>query len=141
VVRVTDGSSPPNPVIAAPVAFRTTVLRPGGTVPTGSDGETNSGNPAMPVVLKSADSSAVSDVNGIASIAPSSGGFSPPLEIDIRASGGSTVLDFPLELLLPLGSNAAETQSSGVNRLRHPSQRVLPQLEKTFLQRMESRDP
>ena len=31
VVRVTDLSSPPNPVIAAPVVFLTTVLRPGGT--------------------------------------------------------------------------------------------------------------
>lgn len=35
VVRVTDSSSPPNPVMAASVTFQNTVLRPGGTSPGG----------------------------------------------------------------------------------------------------------
>ena len=50
-VRVTDSSSPPNAVLGAGVSFQTTVLRPGGTLSTGGGGETNPGNPAMPVIL------------------------------------------------------------------------------------------
>ena len=40
-VRVTDSSSPPNPVIAASVMFQTTVLRPGGSSSTSGAGVTN----------------------------------------------------------------------------------------------------
>jgi hypothetical protein len=53
VVRVVDSAPSPHPVLAAPVSFLTTVLRPGGMVPDVRGGDTNPGNPAMPVILKS----------------------------------------------------------------------------------------
>lgn len=106
MVRVTDSASPPNPVIAARVGFLTTVLRPGGNPPAGSDGETHSGNPATSVILQVSQSSATTDVNGLASIVPSAGGFSAPLEVDVAVTAGtSATLDYPLEML-PAAGNA-----------------------------------
>lgn len=99
VVRVTDSSSPPNPVLAVPVVFQTTVMRGGGALPATGDGETNPINPAMPVILSVSQSSATSDVNGLASITPSSGKFSGLLEVDVVVSAGaSATLNYPLEL-------------------------------------------
>ncbi len=100
IVRVTDSSLPPNSVIAASVAFLTTVLRPGGTFPLPGDGETNPTNPAMPVILHVSQSSATTDINGLASTAPSAGGFSAPLEVDVGVTAGiAALLDYPLEML------------------------------------------
>jgi hypothetical protein len=100
VVRVTDFSSPPHPVIAASVTFLTNILRPGGTSPAGGSGETNPTNPAMPVILQVSQSTVVTDLSGLASIIPLGTGFSPPVEVDVTASTGvSAFLDFPLEEL------------------------------------------
>ncbi len=99
-VRVTDSSSPPNPVLAAPVLFQTTVLRPGGSPPAGGNGETNPINPAMPVILSVTQANATTDINGLASVTPSSGSFSPPLEVNVAVSAGTTAaLDDVLEVL------------------------------------------
>jgi len=113
IVRVTDSSSPPNPILAAAVAFQTTVLRPGGSPSGGGSGETNPGNPAMPVILSVSQSSATTDVNGLASIVPSSGGFSAPVEVDVSVTAGTNaILDYPLEvLLLSGGGNLASPMS------------------------------
>lgn len=111
VVRVTDSASPPNSVVGAPVAFLTTILRPGGTDPVGGGGETNSGNPAMPVILQVNESTAVSDIHGLASITASGAGFSPPVEVDVAASAGtSAFLDYRLFVLPALSSD--ETTAS-----------------------------
>lgn len=107
-VRVTDLSTPPNSVIAANVAFLTTVLRPGGTSSGGGNGETNPINPAMPVILQVSQSNAVTDINGLASVAPSAGGFSAPLEVDVAATAGvSGFLDYPLQLLPAISTGTA----------------------------------
>ncbi len=96
MVRVTDSSSTPNPVIAANVMFQTTILRGGNSSPAG-------GNPSIPVILSVTQASAATDMNGLASLVPSAQGFSPPLEVDVAISAGiSASLDDPLELLPPL---------------------------------------
>ncbi|HKT88070.1 MAG TPA: Ig-like domain-containing protein [Candidatus Sulfotelmatobacter sp.] len=101
-VRVTDGSVPPNPIVGAPVVFLTTVLRPGGVVPVPGNGETNPDNPSMPVILQVSQTNSSSDANGLATITPSSGGFSPPLEVDVGITAGtSAAIDAPLWLLPP----------------------------------------
>ena len=106
-VRVTDSSTPPNPVIAAGVAFLTTVLRPGGSSSTSGNGETNPTNPAMPVILKVSQSSTTTDMNGLASIVPSASGFSAPLEVDVGVTAGTgDWLDYPLEEFPALGGSA-----------------------------------
>ena len=99
IVRVTDSSSPPNPVIAANVTFLITVLRSGGMPPPASDGEINSVQPAMPVILQVTQSNVTTDINGLANIVPSSGGFAAPLEVDLEVTTGpGSLLDFPLEV-------------------------------------------
>jgi hypothetical protein len=89
VVRVTDSSSPPNMVLAASVAFQVTVLRPAGNSPAGGAGGDRSGNPAMPVILSVSQSTAQSDSNGLASVLPSAGAFSPQLEVDVLVTAGA----------------------------------------------------
>ncbi len=111
IVRVTDSSSPPNPVIGANVAFLTTVLRPGGRLSDGS-GESDSGNPAMPVILKVSQSSAVTDINGLANIVPSAGGFAAPVEVDLGVTAGANGwLDYPLQVFpaVTSGDNSGGT--------------------------------
>lgn len=112
IARVTDSSSPPNSVLGATVVFRTTVLRPGGSPPSGGNGETNPGDPAMPVILSVSQSSATSDVNGLVSIVPSSGGFSAPVEVDVGVTAGTAAsLNDTLQVLpaLPGGNDSAGT--------------------------------
>jgi hypothetical protein len=88
VVRATDNSSPPNPVEGASVTFQTTVMRPTGDSPTGGTGESGSGNPELPLILSVSQSSILTDVNGLASIVPSTGPFSGPLEVDVAVATG-----------------------------------------------------
>lgn len=102
VVRVTDSSSPPNAVLGAPLTFLTTVLRPGGVSSSGGGGDTDTSNRAMPVILNVSQSSATSDINGLASIVPSSAGFAAPLEVDVGVNAGNASLNFPLRLLPPI---------------------------------------
>jgi hypothetical protein len=112
-VRVTDLASPPDAVIAAPVLFQTTVLRPGGTATGAGGGETDPGNPAMPVILQVSQVSATTDVNGLASITPSGGSFSPPVEVDIAVTAGtSAVLDDPLQVLPAPASGSSKSETS-----------------------------
>jgi hypothetical protein len=114
VVRVVDSSLPPNSVLAATVGLQTTVLRPGGAPPAGGDGETNTSNPAMPVILSVSQSTAATDVNGLASIVPASAGFSAPLEIDVGVIVGTGArLDYLFQVLpiLPDGNTSTGTTS------------------------------
>lgn len=100
IVRVTDSQMQPNPVLGAPVLFQTTLLREGGTSPGIGDGETNSQNPAMPVILNVSQSATVTDSNGLANIVPSRGSFSPPFAVDVLVTAGtSAILDLPLQVL------------------------------------------
>jgi len=112
MVRVTDLSSPPNPVIAANVTFLTTVLRPEGTSEASGGGETDPTNPAMPVILQVTQTVTTTDLSGLASTIPSGGGFSAPVEVDVAVTAGiSSLLDYPLEILpaFKVGSSAGGT--------------------------------
>lgn len=92
IVRVTDSSSPPNPVLGANVTFLTTVLR-------------SEGVSAMPVILKVSQSSAVTDINGLANIVPSAGGFAAPLEVDLGVTAGANGwIDYPLQVFPAVAS-------------------------------------
>ena len=124
IVRVTDSATPPNVVIAAPVLFQSTVVRPGGTSPGVGDGETNPVNPSQPVILQAAQSTAMTDVNGFASIVPSRSSFSPPLEVDVWVTAGtSALLDFPLQVLPAVaagGSPSVTSSQPAVTPIRNP---------------------
>jgi len=110
-VRVTDSAGTADPVMGAPVSFLTTVLRPQGSSPGGVDGGGNSG---MPVILDVSQSGTMTDINGIASMVPPSGGFSAPFEVDVAVSGGMGMLDYPLQVLPEGGTGASGAPA------RHP---------------------
>lgn len=100
VVRVTDSASPPDAVMGAAVSFLTTVLRPGGISSGGGGEEAETSSPSMPVILNVSQSSALTDVNGLANIVPSSAGFSGPVEVDVSVTAGTSGwLDYPLQIL------------------------------------------
>jgi hypothetical protein len=102
VVRVTDSASPPDPVLAAPVTFQTTVMRSGRS---SGGGESNSGNPATPVILATSQIMAASDIHGLTSFVPTSEGFSAPLEVDIGITAGTNAsLNDSLQVLAPVSS-------------------------------------
>jgi hypothetical protein len=88
-VRVTDSSTPPNPVLGASVLFQSTVMRPSGdgfTIVTGDSTTTQTG---MPSILSATQSLVPSNVNGLAGIVPSVGSFNGLLEIEIQVSAGT----------------------------------------------------
>jgi hypothetical protein len=114
VVRVTDSSSPANAVLAAPVSFQTTVLRPINTPPAG-------GNPVTPIILGVSQTTATSDVNGLASFVPSGGGLSAPLQVDVAVTAGtSAAINDTLEVLpaLPGTSDADGNTRPSIGRPR-----------------------
>jgi hypothetical protein len=116
VIRVTDSSSPPNSVMAAPVNFFMTVQRNGEP---GSSG--NDGNPVMPVILNVSQTSTTTDVNGLANVVPSAAGFGAPVEVDVSVTAGvSAALDFPLQVLQSQSheNNAPDTKSPPSNQHR-----------------------
>ena len=119
-VRVTDSSSPPNPVLGANVLFQSMVLRPAGNnlALTTGDSPTNS----MPVILSSTQTSVQSNSNGLASVTPSVGSFTGTLEIEIQISAGASALLQDVMESLPetyFGSNPSPSGSS-------PSQAIAP---------------
>jgi hypothetical protein len=109
VVRVTDSSSPPNPVLGATVNFQTTVMRPATASP-GGGGETNSPSSGSQVILAVSQSSTLTDANGLASIVPSSAGFSLPLEVDVVATTGAAMMN---DVLLAVPAPVTGTKSPG----------------------------
>jgi hypothetical protein len=75
------------------------------------------GNSGMPVILDVSQSSTMTDMNGIASIVPPSGGFSAPFEVDVAVTGGmGTMLDYPLQVLPTIGTGASGESAPA----RHP---------------------
>ena len=120
IVRVTNSASPPNPVLAAPVSFLMTVLRPEGFTTGGIGGDTNSGNSGMPVILKVSQDNTNSDINGLADVVPSSGGFSAPVEVDVAVTAGlSAALDYPLQVLSNLPTGGVPSRQTG-QPVKHP---------------------
>ena len=92
IVRVTDSSTPPNPVLGASVSFQSTLLRPTENELTQAPGGPSADPGGMPVILAVSQSTIQSDVNGLASFLPGLGSFTGPLEIDLLVSAGSTAL-------------------------------------------------
>lgn len=88
-VRVTDSSTPPNPVLAANVLFQSTVLRPSGNDLEIATGAPSSSQTGMPVILSSTQTSVQSNASGLVSITPAVGSFNGTLEIVIEVSAGT----------------------------------------------------
>jgi hypothetical protein len=91
-VRVTDSSTPPNPVLAASVLFQSTVLRTAGDNPVLTPADPTVTQTGMLVILSQNQSTVLSNANGVASFVPSAGSFTGPLEVEIQVLAGTTAL-------------------------------------------------
>jgi hypothetical protein len=98
-VRVTNSATPPNPVMGARVTFQSMMFLPSSPSPVdGGDG--GSGQHPMKVLLGSSQATPASDANGLASVAPSTGGLARPLDIEIMATAGTaTPLQYELSII------------------------------------------
>jgi hypothetical protein len=103
VVRVTDTSTPPNPVLGVSVLFQSLLGRTNDGAPIISGGDTNFTRNSMPIILGTSQVSLTSDANGIASMQPSTGGYQGALAILGTATAGSGSLPFQLQSLWPMG--------------------------------------
>ena len=102
VVRVSDFSTPPNPVMGGSVLMQWSVELPSGDPPPIPGGDNGIGGDPMPIVLYTGQANLASDVNGLVSFTPSTGGFAGALEILGSAAAGTGNVPFGLEWLPPL---------------------------------------
>jgi hypothetical protein len=88
-VRVTDSSTPPNPVLGASVLFQSTLVRPAGNDLILTPGDPTVAPTGMPVFLGASQNTVQSNVSGLASFTPSVGLVTGLLEIEIQVSAGT----------------------------------------------------
>jgi hypothetical protein len=104
-VRVTDSSTPPNPVLASSVLFQSTVMRPAGQGIPPEPGDPAAPPAGTPIILSASQSSIQSDANGLASLVPSVGPFTGTLEVELQISAGtSAALEDVMEALSQTGT-------------------------------------
>jgi hypothetical protein len=101
-VRATDQSYPPNPVIAAPIAFQTVVARTNSNSPIITIGELNVTEPQPPVILSSSTQTIFSDANGLATCQINTGVEGATVVLG-TASVGSASVGYQLQSLWPIG--------------------------------------
>ncbi|MFZ0286012.1 MAG: IPT/TIG domain-containing protein [Terriglobales bacterium] len=101
MVRVTDSSNPPDPVLAATVAFQFAGERVAGDSTIISAGDTNIHNDPSPVILFSGQTTVQSDANGLASWQPTTEGFEGDVAILGAVTAGAGQLQFALQALPP----------------------------------------
>jgi hypothetical protein len=115
IARVTDSQNPPDPVLGASVMFQATVIRPIPDDPIVAPGDPIITNPGMPVILSLTQTSVQTDSNGLASIVPSVGSSTGPLEIEfLLTAGPNAMLQFEMETFPESGgdSSSGSTDSS-----------------------------
>jgi hypothetical protein len=102
MVRTTDASVPPYPVVGVVVMFQSLLGRTNNNAPIVSGGDTNFTRNQMPIILGTAQTFVTSDANGVTSMQPSTGGFQGALAILGTVTAGSGSLPFQLQSLWPL---------------------------------------
>jgi hypothetical protein len=109
-VRVTDSSTPANPVRGAGVDFQSVIGRAADEAPVVSAGETVITRTPMPIILGSSQTLAPSDAAGLASIQPPTGGFQGALLILGSTSAGNSTLQFAAQSLWPMPDQGTTSQ-------------------------------
>jgi len=97
VARVTDSSTPANPVFGATVIFQSVVSRPAPpSTPITIGGIIVKRNPA-PIIISSSQGSLVSDTNGLVTLQPSTGGAIGAIQVQGTMAAGTSTLPFLLQ--------------------------------------------
>ena len=97
--EVTDESSSPNPILGASVVFQSLVGRMPNNEPILWIGQSTSTHEPMPVILSSTQITVLSDINGLATVQPSTGGIQGAVVILGTASVGSASQQYQLQSL------------------------------------------
>jgi hypothetical protein len=101
LVRAVDMSNPPHPVLGANVTFLAYIGRMPGNQPIIWAGETQTSQPSMPVILAESQSTAHSDINGVASAALTSGAMSGNIAVLGSATAGNSSVAYEAQQLGP----------------------------------------
>src|SRR5579863_5623906 len=101
-VQITDSSVPANPVLGASVLFQSLLGRTNNAAPIVPGGDTNITNNPLPILLGTSQTSVASDLNGMASMQPSTGSFQGALVILGTVTAGGGAMPFQLQSLWPL---------------------------------------
>jgi hypothetical protein len=118
-LRVTDSSTPGNPVQGATVSLQGMMYLPTADDPVATNGDSAVSNHPMQVVLGSFQNSLVSDANGLVTINPSNGGLYRPVDLEIMVSAGTSAnLQFAFQQLPAM---MTETPGASTGRARAPA--------------------
>jgi len=101
IVRVTDSSNPPNPVLGATVLFLGYIGRLPQNQPIVWIGESSISQPTTPVIVSKSQSTVQSDVNGLASIPLATAGISGNVAVIGTATAGTSAVQFEAQQLGP----------------------------------------
>ena len=101
LVRAVDMSSPPHPVFGANVTFLAYIGRMPGNQPIIWVGETQTSQPSMPVILAESQSTARSDINGVASAALTAAAMSGNIAVLGSATAGNSSVAYEAQQLGP----------------------------------------
>lgn len=101
-VRVTDQAIPPDPVLGASVFFQSLVGRSPDGEPVLWIAQSGISQPIVPVILAESQVTVLSNINGLATVQPATGGIQGAVLISGTASAGANTLDFVLQSLLPV---------------------------------------
>ncbi len=93
---------PPNPVLGVACLFQSLLGRTNNNAPIVSGGDTNITTNPLPIILGTSQASVTSDVNGLASMQPSTGGFQGALAILGTVTAGPGNMPFQLQSLWPM---------------------------------------
>ncbi len=102
VMRVTDSSKTPNPVLGVSVMVESVIGRTDNNATIISAGDTNITRNPMPIILSSSQAYLNSDANGLVSFQPTTGAFQGALLVLGTATAGPGNLQFELQSLWPV---------------------------------------
>ena len=101
IVRVSDSSSPPNPVLGSSVLFLSYVGRLPQNQPIVWAGEASISQPVTPVIVSKSRTTVQSDINGLASIPLSTLGISGNVAVVGSATAGTSTVQYEAQQLGP----------------------------------------
>jgi hypothetical protein len=103
VLRVTDGSSPANPVMGVNVVLDTTFARIAADPEPRGDGDSDGRGAGMPVVLGTSESLLVSAQDGLVSLLQEMADMDGACDVFITAAVSGSKMQFHMQVLAPMG--------------------------------------
>jgi hypothetical protein len=141
VVRVTDASTPPNPVAAVNVIFQALLTPPQPDPASVSIGDTNITHNPAPVILGSYQLTSVSDGDGLAQFQLPPSNF-PDVEILGTAFAGVATLQLQLRVLPNMPEQAVPARVKSLTELvppLSPQKKPKPQRTRSFTREIQNR--